>query len=56
MNRPEHIRRFEEALRFPNPHEGLYRLAISLRDEGVPQIEIYAFRGVSDRRIGRRST
>lgn len=37
----EHIHRFEEAFRSPNPAEELYRLAVSLRDEGTPQIVLY---------------
>jgi len=42
MKRTDHIRRFEEAFHSLNPPEELYRLAVSLRDEGVPQIDIYA--------------
>jgi hypothetical protein len=41
MNRPEHIQRFEESFRSKNPAEELYRLAVSLRDEGISQIELY---------------
>lgn len=41
MNRPEHVQRFQEALRSKEPSEELYRLAVSLRDEGITQIELY---------------
>ena len=41
MNRPEHSQRFEKALSSENPAQELPRLAITLRDEGVPQIELY---------------
>lgn len=38
---PEHIARFEEALGSTNAFESLYQLAVSLRDEGVRQVEVY---------------
>lgn len=38
---PEHIQRFETALRSGNPAEEIPRLAASLRDEGVSQGELY---------------
>ena len=41
MQRPEHIQRFEEAFQSKNPAAELYRLTVSLRDEGVPQTELY---------------
>jgi len=41
VNRPEHIRRFEQALSSENPSQELSRLAITLRDEGVSQVELY---------------
>jgi hypothetical protein len=42
MSGPEHVRRFELALGSKAPGEELHRLAVSLRDEGVSQIELYA--------------
>jgi hypothetical protein len=39
--RDEHVRRFEEALSSNNSYAELHRLAVSLRDEGVNQIEVY---------------
>jgi hypothetical protein len=39
--RQEHIERFEEAFSSDNPYAELHRLAVSLRDEGVTQIEVY---------------
>jgi hypothetical protein len=41
MQRPEHIQRFEKALHSTNAVAELRQLAISLRDEGVTQIEVY---------------
>lgn len=41
MQRPEHIRRFEEAFQSKSPAAELYELAVSLRDEGVTQTELY---------------
>jgi len=41
MQRLEHIQRFEQAFRSTNPAADLYRLAVSLRDEGVTQIDVY---------------
>lgn len=41
MNRPEHVQRLQEALQSKEPADGLYRLAVSLRDEGLSQIELY---------------
>ena len=41
MQRPEHIQRFEQAFRSTNPAADLCRLAVTLRDEGVTQIEVY---------------
>jgi len=42
MSRSEHVRRFELALGSKAPAAELRRLAVSLRDEGVSQIELYA--------------
>lgn len=39
--RPEHIQRFEAAFCSKTPAEELHRFAVSLRDEGVAQIEVY---------------
>jgi len=39
--RDQHILRFEEALSSNDSYAELHRLAISLRDEGVNQIEVY---------------
>jgi hypothetical protein len=41
VNRPEHIQFFEKALSSENPAQELSRLAITLRDEGVSQVELY---------------
>lgn len=41
MQRSEHIQRFEQAFRSTNPADELYRFAVSLRDEGVAQVEVY---------------
>ena len=41
MNRPEHLQRFEQAFGSSNPEKELYKLAVSLRDEGISQIELY---------------
>jgi hypothetical protein len=41
MPRSEHIQRFEEAFRSENPAGELHRLAVSLRDEGVAQTDVY---------------
>ena len=41
MQRPEHIQRFEKALHSTDPFAELRELAISLRDEGVTQLEVY---------------
>lgn len=42
MSLPEHVERFEIALSSENPGEELLKLATSLRDEGVSQVEIYS--------------
>jgi len=41
MSRPEYLQRFEKARVSANPEQELYELAVALRDEGVPQIELY---------------
>jgi len=41
MISPEHIRRFEEALHTECPYDSLYHLAVSLRDSGVSQFDLY---------------
>jgi len=41
MSATKHVQAFEEALRSPNPTEELYRLAVSLRDQGLSQFELY---------------
>ena len=41
MPLPEHVQRFEGAFQSKNPTAELYRLAVSLRDEGMTQTELY---------------
>jgi hypothetical protein len=41
MKRPEHMQRFEEALQSESPGSQLWKLAHSLRDEGVSQLDLY---------------
>jgi hypothetical protein len=38
---PDHLHRFEEALRANQPGQALYDLAISLRDGGTSQLDLY---------------
>jgi hypothetical protein len=42
VSAPEHIQKFEEAMRAANPEKSLYHLAVSLRDEGMSQTDLYA--------------
>lgn len=42
MDNAEQIQKFKAALDSTNPSENLYLLAVSLRDEGTTQIELYA--------------
>ena len=51
MIRPEHQRRFEEALASKAPFKSLCRLAEALRDEGVSQIEVYFLFGSYQEKI-----
>ena len=37
----EHICRFEAAMRADHPFESLHALAVSLRDEGLSQFDLY---------------
>ena len=41
MSQINHIHRFERALCSADPSEELYQLAVTLRDEGVSQIDLY---------------
>jgi hypothetical protein len=41
MLRADHIQRFEVGFCSENPAKELHRLAVSLRDEGVTQAEVY---------------
>jgi hypothetical protein len=41
MIAPEHIRRFEEAMRTEHPFAPLHELASSLRDGGTSQFDLY---------------
>src|SRR5271170_6041420 len=41
MSAPEHIQRFEEAMRSAAPAVVLFQLAASLRDEGVSQADLF---------------
>ena len=41
MISPEHIRRFEEALHTERPFDSLHPLAVSLRDSGSSQFDVY---------------
>ena len=42
MLQPKHLIRFEDALRGNDPAADLPVLAAALRDEGLPQIELYS--------------
>ena len=41
MGHPEYLERFEKARSSANPEQELYHLAVSLRDEGVSQVDLY---------------
>ena len=41
MSATKHTQAFDEALGSPNPTEELYRLAVSLRDQGLSQFDLY---------------
>ncbi len=41
MIAPEHIQRFEDALRTEHPFRPLHELAVSLRDAGTSQFDLY---------------
>jgi hypothetical protein len=42
VSAPEHIERFEKAMRAANPAGALYDLAVTLREEGASQLDLYA--------------
>jgi hypothetical protein len=48
---PSLHQRFELALGEPQPFQGLYQLAVALRDEGLAQIDVYTLFATCQARI-----